>query len=75
MRNLAALQSDRRFGRKLTMVGVHPDGSTLTPEGIAMQSILNLGADVDSRYVMIACAADSFKAHRIGRWLAIHDAR
>jgi transposase len=47
------------------MVGVHPDGSTLTPEGIAMQSILNLGADVDSRYVMVACAAGSFKPHRI----------
>jgi transposase len=30
-----------------------------------MQSILDLGADVDSRYVMIACAADSFKPHRI----------
>ena len=30
-----------------------------------MQSILNLGADVDSRYVMIACAAGSFKSHRI----------
>ena len=38
-------RSDRRFGRKLTMVGVHPDGSTLTLEGLAMQSILNLGAD------------------------------
>ena len=47
------------------MVGVHPDGSTLTPEGIAMQSILDLGADVDSRYVMVACAAGSFKPHRI----------
>ena len=65
MRNLAALESDRRFGRKLTMVGVHPDGSTLTLEGIAMQSILNLGADVDSRYVMVACAAGSFKPQRI----------
>ncbi len=30
-----------------------------------MQSILNLGADVDSRYVMVACAAGSFKPHRI----------
>lgn len=30
-----------------------------------MQSILDLGADVDSRYVMVACAADSFKPHRI----------
>jgi hypothetical protein len=65
MRNLAALESDRRFGRKLTMVGLHPDGSNLTPEGIAMQSILDLGADVDSRYVMVACAAGSFKPHRI----------
>jgi hypothetical protein len=26
MRNLAALEGDRRFERKLTMVGVHPDG-------------------------------------------------
>src|ERR1043165_7778705 len=31
-----------------------------------MQSILDLGADVDSRYVMVACAAGSFKPHRIG---------
>lgn len=30
-----------------------------------MQSILDLGADVDSRCVMVACAADSFKPHRI----------
>jgi transposase len=30
-----------------------------------MQSILDLGADVDSRYVMVACAAGSFKPHRI----------
>jgi transposase len=30
-----------------------------------MQSILDLGADVDSRYVMVACAAESFKPHRI----------
>jgi transposase len=30
-----------------------------------MQTILNLGADVDSRYIMVACAAGSFKAHRI----------
>lgn len=30
-----------------------------------MQTILNLGADVDSRYIMVACAANSFKAHRI----------
>ena len=30
-----------------------------------MQSILDLGADVDSRSVMVACAAGSFKPHRI----------
>jgi transposase len=30
-----------------------------------MQSILDLGADVDSRCVMVACAAGSFKPHRI----------
>jgi len=30
-----------------------------------MQSILDLGTDVDSRYVMVACAAGSFKPHRI----------
>ena len=65
MRNLAAPEGDRRFGRKLTMVGVHPDGSTLTPEGIAMQSILDLGADVDSRFIVIACAAHSFAPQRI----------
>src|SRR2546423_6119612 len=51
MRNLAAPQGDRRLGRKATRVGVHPDGSTLTPEAMAMQSILDLGADVDSRFV------------------------
>jgi len=31
-----------------------------------MQSILDLGADVDSRSVMVACVAGSFKPHRIG---------
>ena len=30
-----------------------------------MQSILDLGADVDSRHVMVACAVGSFKPHRI----------
>jgi len=30
-----------------------------------MQSILDLGADVDSRFVMVACAADSFRPQRI----------
>lgn len=30
-----------------------------------MQSLLDLGADVDSRYIMIACAAGSFRPHRI----------
>ena len=30
-----------------------------------MQTILNLGADVDSRFIMVACAAGSFKSHRI----------
>ena len=65
MRNLAAPEGDRRFGRKVTRVGVHPDGSTLTPEGIAMQSILDLGADVDSRFIVVACAADSFRPQRI----------
>jgi transposase len=30
-----------------------------------MQTILNLGADVDSQYIMVACAAGSFKSHRI----------
>src|SRR5688572_33368069 len=47
------------------MAGVHPDGLTLTPEGSAMQTTLNLGADVDSRYIMVACAAGSFKSYRI----------
>jgi transposase len=30
-----------------------------------MQSILDLGADVDSRYVVVACAAESFRPQRI----------
>jgi transposase len=30
-----------------------------------MQSILDLGADVDSRYIMVACAEGSFKPQRI----------
>ena len=30
-----------------------------------MQSILDLGADVDSRFVVVACAAGSFRPHRI----------
>ena len=65
MRNLAARESDRRVRRKLTLVGVHPDCSTLTPEETAMQSILNMGADVDSRYIVIACAAKSCAVQKI----------
>ena len=65
MRNLAAPEGDRRFGRKLTRVGVHPDGLTLTPEGMTMQSILDLGADVDSRYLWVACAMASFAPYRV----------
>ena len=34
MRNLAAPEGDRRFGRKLTVVGVHPDGLKLFTGGI-----------------------------------------
>jgi transposase len=30
-----------------------------------MQTTLNLGADVDSRYIMVACATGSFKSYRI----------
>jgi transposase len=30
-----------------------------------MQSILDLGADVDSRFIVVACAAGSFRPHRI----------
>jgi transposase len=30
-----------------------------------MQSILDLGADVDSRFVVVACAVGSFRPHRI----------
>ena len=30
-----------------------------------MQSKLNLGADVDSRWIMLACAAGSFRPYRI----------
>ena len=65
MRNLAAPESDRRLGRKLTLVGVHPDGLTLHRRGLAMQTILDLGSDVDSRSIVIACAAHSFAAQRI----------
>jgi transposase len=32
---------------------------------MAMQSILDLGADVDSRFVVVACAAGSFRPQRI----------
>ena len=31
-----------------------------------MQSILDLGADVDSRFIVVACAAASFRPRRIG---------
>jgi transposase len=41
-----------------------------------VQTILNLGADVDSRFIMVACAENSFKPHKIAnergaivRWL------
>jgi transposase len=30
-----------------------------------MQTILNLGADVDSRFIVVACCAQSFASHRI----------
>jgi len=30
-----------------------------------MQSILDLGADVDSRFVVVACAVDSFRPHQV----------
>ena len=30
-----------------------------------MQSILDLGADIDSRYIMVACAVGSFRPHRV----------
>jgi transposase len=30
-----------------------------------MQSVLNLGADVDSRFIVVACAARSFSPHKI----------
>jgi transposase len=47
------------------MMGVHPDSSNLSPEGITMQSPLNLGADVDSRAIWVACDARSFRSQRI----------
>lgn len=41
-----------------------------------MQSVLNLGADIDSRFIVVACAARSFAPHKIenerksiARWL------
>jgi transposase len=42
----------------------HPDGSNVNTGG-NMQSILNLGADVDSRSIVIACSARSFATLRI----------
>src|SRR5436190_3639036 len=65
MRNLAAPESDRRLGRKLTLVGVHPDCLTLHRRGLAMQTMLDLGSDVDSRSIVIGCAAHSFATHSI----------
>jgi transposase len=47
------------------MVGFHPDAPTLTPEGIAMQLMLDFGADVDSRYIVTACAAGCVAPRRI----------
>src|SRR5215216_7503354 len=65
MRNLAAPEGDRRFATQGNASGCPPRRSTLTPEGIGMQSILDLGADVDSRFVVMACAAGSVRPQRI----------
>jgi transposase len=64
MRNLAAPEGDRRLGCKLTLVGVPPRRFNVNTGG-NMQSILDLGADVDSRYIVIACNARSFATLRI----------
>ena len=64
MRNLAAPEGDRRLVCKLTLMGVPPRLFNANTGG-DMQSILDLGADVDSRYLVIACAARSFATLRI----------
>ena len=65
MRNLAAPESDRRLGRKLTLVGVHPDCLTLHRRGLVMQTVRDLGADVDSRTFVVVCAARSVAPQRV----------
>jgi transposase len=42
-----------------------PTFNKLSLEASTMQSAMNLGADVDSRYIWLACAAHSFQPHRI----------
>jgi len=46
-------------------VGLHPDIDNLSLEDSTVQSTMNLGADVDSCYIWLACAAHSFRPHRI----------
>src|ERR1700693_3353863 len=65
MRNLAAPESDRRLSRKLTLVGVHPDCLTLHRRRLVMQTVRDLGADVDSRTFVVACAARSVAPQRV----------
>ncbi len=54
------MQSDRRLGRKLTSVGVHPSLTNLHPEVRRMQTSLNIGVDVAKDTVVVACAKGTF---------------
>ena len=67
---------DRRIRRKVTLVGVPPRRFYRTPEEVIMQTPLNLGADVASKRIVVACAARSFAPRSLanergalGAWL------
>src|SRR5436189_3113911 len=61
MWNLAAPRGDRRLRTQAHAGGcATPTVFTVHPKEVAMQTALNVGADVASKTVMVACAAGTF---------------
>ena len=59
------MRSDRRLGRKLTSVGVHPSLTNLHPEIRLMQTSLDIGVDVAKDTVVVADAKGTFPTHAL----------
>lgn len=56
---------DRRFVRKLTSEGVHPSTFILNLESFAMQTPLNIGADVAKDEIVVACSENTFTVRAV----------